>query len=198
MQLIIFFSILISSAFADVSTCRVDDLDASDCAFYNDCIESKVQCGKSGYALSYGEHYCNRFEQKFTDYAEEFSSMAHVWRERTAVCLQKEILSTVEEIIKNPTASNQNDCRTIRVNAFSQHAECYTQEESSICLLPPRDIISILRLRIIDYRDLFFTREARSQIREVQKICLRQLSRIPKDSRYKWWKENALNVTNYL
>lgn len=198
MQLIFIFFLMISSGFADMSTCQMGDLDADDCSFYNDCVENRIQCGKEGYALSYGEHYCQRFSQTFTDYAEEFSSLAHRWRETTAVCLQEEISTTVEELLKNPTNSNQKDCSVLRKDAFSQHALCYTQEESSICMLPPSDVIAIIRHRIIGFRDLFFSRDGLAQIREVQRICLRQLNRKTQDPRLDWWSEEALRITNYL
>lgn len=198
MQLVLILFIFMSSSFADVSTCQMGDLSADDCSFYNDCVENRIQCGKEGYALGYGEYYCQRFSQTFADYAEDFSSLAHLWRKTTAVCLQKEISATVDELLVNPTSSNQKDCWTLRKEAFSQHALCYTQVESSICMLPPSDVISIIRHKIIGFKDLFFTRDGLSQIREVQKICLRQLSKKSRDSRHDWWSEEALRLTNYL
>ena len=37
-----------------------------DCSFYRQCVEDRVPCGTSGYAIGYGEEYCKRFEMDKT------------------------------------------------------------------------------------------------------------------------------------
>lgn len=32
-----------------------------DCTFYTECVEGRIPCGSSGYALAYGNHFCNAF-----------------------------------------------------------------------------------------------------------------------------------------
>ena len=33
------------------------------CSFYQECIESRVQCGSEGYAIAYAKKYCQVFDQ---------------------------------------------------------------------------------------------------------------------------------------
>lgn len=33
------------------------------CTFYTNCVEVRVPCGSSGYAVGYGYHFCNAFEE---------------------------------------------------------------------------------------------------------------------------------------
>ena len=195
MRVIIFLFTLLTFSSAYASECLPN---ADNCGFYNDCVEQKINCGRNGYAISYGEYYCNRFSETFSVHQYEFSSKAQHWRKMTAVCLQKEITETVDFILQHPAETNKKDCSRLRSSAYSQHAHCYTQTGSSICKLPTSDILAIFRHRIIEYKDLFFSRGALAQIAQVQRICLRQLKTGPKDSQYNWWKNEVMDLKNYL
>ena len=35
---------------------------AGNCDFYPQCVEARIPCGTTGYALNYGEKHCHRFE----------------------------------------------------------------------------------------------------------------------------------------
>ena len=46
-----------------------------DCAFYVQCVEHHLPCAKHGYALAYGEKFCNKFANfyhYFTDDVGQF------------------------------------------------------------------------------------------------------------------------------
>ena len=36
--------------------------ESADCSFYTECVERNMPCGPSGYAVGYGYHFCNAFE----------------------------------------------------------------------------------------------------------------------------------------
>ena len=43
------------------------------CDFYSQCLESRIPCGRDGYALGYGDHYCRRFGELRSDFNEVVS-----------------------------------------------------------------------------------------------------------------------------
>ena len=47
-----------------------------DCSFYRQCVENRVPCGANGYAISYGEEYCKRFQMDTTCFDSQVYSCA--------------------------------------------------------------------------------------------------------------------------
>lgn len=187
---LILFSIT-QQSFAE-SQCGTDQLDPDDCSFYTYCVENKIGCGNKGYAISYGEYYCNRFKETFETYPNDFSKQAHNWRKATAVCLQKQLSGTIESLLSRPVQISKSSCKTIRKNAYAQHSSCYTQIENSICFLPPSDIASIIRHKIINFSDLLLSGPSIKQMNQVKEVCLKQLSVKSLRKHYDWWKDEFL------
>lgn len=50
----IFFCVHGASATTDCQALAND----GDCSFYSQCVENKIPCGINGYALSYGDKFC--------------------------------------------------------------------------------------------------------------------------------------------
>jgi hypothetical protein len=137
------------------------------CHFYHECVETVSPCGEDGYALGYGEKYCERF---LLD--DNFSANGKKWRDQTLLCLQRQLVPVVVTEIKTPASY---ECHEITNIAFNSHPHCYTGDGPgtiSICQLPLSD------LRIIKHtiyrRDLYSSRSLR-QIRQVAKTCVAQI-----------------------
>ncbi|UJR11237.1 hypothetical protein I4U23_015419 [Adineta vaga] len=99
------------------------------CAFYSDCMEEKVSCGANGYALGYGMKYC----MKFTHNLKTFSPRGQRWIGKTMNCLQKSLVSPLENCEKN--------CSILQKIAFNSHPRCYVK--GGVCELPVFDWITI-------------------------------------------------------
>lgn len=99
-----------------------------DCTFYRRCLEAAVPCGPSGYALGFGEPYCNKFRENYA----RFSAAGREWLWPTMDCLQRVLI---------PIANGEKfmTCPEIRSFAFASHSRCYTQPGQSICDLPFSD-----------------------------------------------------------
>src|SRR3989344_1899917 len=124
--------LLVNTAFADdPDPCLPKD---DDCSFYRECVEARYSCGESGYALGYGEAYCNRFKDQFEGWSSYISNEAKDWRKATTLCLQEKLLENLDNL------EGVNYCSEIRKAAFEDHAGCYTQAEHSICDLKLIDL----------------------------------------------------------
>lgn len=117
------------------------------CNFYAQCLEKYCSCGwtSSGYALSYGKKYCDRFLSAST-----FSARGTAWRDSTLICLQESLVPLVP--IDNP---NKCDCNQIRQSALDSHVQCYTKLPNSICTLKPADLAIIDQ--VVDASDKYDT-----------------------------------------
>lgn len=136
------------------------------CSFYEDCLEANIPCGNQGYALAYGNHYCN----VFGDLDSELSVKGRKWRDSTMLCLQRKLVPLVRD--DRPELVS---CSRIKSFAFRTHAPCYTQKKNSICFLDPiQDLPAIMTA--IEAKDLF-TPESKDQILKVAQICVKQIRR---------------------
>ncbi|EQC39468.1 hypothetical protein SDRG_02912 [Saprolegnia diclina VS20] len=113
------------------------------CAFYNACLEVAHPCGAQGYALGFGEFYCN----KFAAYKDKFTANGQQWMYNTMTCLQKKL----GVALKDPTMT----CDAIKTFAFDSHPECYTNNGGpSVCELSPlKDWTTVLR--VVGLKTLF-------------------------------------------
>jgi hypothetical protein len=131
---------------------------SGNCEFYRDCLEARVSCGSTGYALGYGGRYC----EKFTNEA-RFSPQGQNWRDITRLCLQRSLVRFVDPEAK------QSECTEIMDVAFDSHPFCYTQSEGSICNLPIRDVQLIFNM--IEPQDKFSGRGIK-QMTRVAQTCI--------------------------
>ena len=47
---------------------------SANCSFYTECVERNMPCGLSGYAVGYGYHFCNAFEELKEEFTSEVSN----------------------------------------------------------------------------------------------------------------------------
>ncbi|OQR94654.1 hypothetical protein ACHHYP_01021 [Achlya hypogyna] len=119
---------------ATLESCKVPVPET--CGFYRSCLEAAHPCGPQGYALGFGEFYCN----KFAAYKDSFSPKGKAWMYNTMTCLQKKLGASLSD----PAIS----CNAIKTFAFDSHPECYTANGGpSVCDLNPlKDWTTVLRV----------------------------------------------------
>lgn len=132
-----------------------------DCTFYAQCVEHNVPCGASGYAIGFGDKYCNKFK------ATQLSPVGAAWTSAVMLCLQQELIPFTTP------AKKSSSCDQIAQAAFDSHADCYTRATASICFLPPADITAIFDT--IGTDELFQAR-TRKQIQDVIEVCVLQFA----------------------
>ncbi|EZF33397.1 hypothetical protein H109_03906 [Trichophyton interdigitale MR816] len=129
------------------------------CSFYTACLEKRIPCGPDGYALAYGDHYCNRFSAA----SPQLSASGQEWVTKTMLCLQQKLV---------PAALGEDEqvstCPAVREFAFSTHPECYI--EGGVCLLPPTDWLIIVGT--VGFTELFDSIEALAATLKTVKGCL--------------------------
>ena len=136
------------------------------CDWYKRCLAKHLpNCreDEKEYAVNYGFKFCSLF----TEQASTFSEKGKVWIESTKLCLQRELVKTMDK----PTTN----CTLIRADAFDSHPNCYVQPDPDdpklgICNLvhtSPMDVYNILRIT----RSALFTRESAKQIAETAFKC---------------------------
>jgi hypothetical protein len=127
----------------------------NDCTFYSSCIDAKVPCGTSGYALGFGQVYCD----KFFALKPKLSAAGQDWVDSTAQCLQRALVWLEFD--------SQATCDQISMVAFDSHPGCYTQPGQSFCQLPLSDQLAVLG--IINPQDI-----PQGQVAELTAICTAQ------------------------
>lgn len=130
------------------------------CSFYASCLEIAYPCGENGYALGYGDRYCNKFRQLDG----KLSPKGIAWRDSTMLCLQR---SLVPFFAKKRTPEN---CEAITDFAFASHSFCYTQPGASICALDPFGDLPVV-FKTIESDDILSRRGA-EQTLKVVRTCL--------------------------
>jgi len=106
--------------------------DGTDCAWYRQCLNKMIPCtGQTEYAISYGEKFCNLYEQSRL----KFSQKGLQWINAVRKCLQVALVPVLHFCQVQPT------CEDIRTKAFHSHVPCYVQpyEGLSVCTLPVMD-----------------------------------------------------------
>ena len=91
------------------------------CLFYTDCMEAKVTCRTSGYAIAYGSKYCQKYSNRLTLFTNEGR-------------LQKSLVA--------PLQNCANTCENLRAIVFDSHPSCYIN--SGVCNLSGNDWYQIL------------------------------------------------------
>lgn len=110
------------------------------CSFYANCLETRYNCGPSGYPIGYGQQYC----EKFSNERSLLNTQGQQWMINTMHCLQ---LALVPYAIDN----NPTTCQALENQAFETHAGCYV--DNGLCALGLQDWSAILK--IVDITTLF-------------------------------------------
>ncbi|MCM2353025.1 MAG: hypothetical protein NDI63_05355 [Pseudobdellovibrio sp.] len=119
---------------------------ASDCAdlvgtcYYYKCIERSEACGKKGYYLEFGEHYCEKYQadqDNYTARGQEF--LNHI-----RSCLQDELER------ENIRLGHLPVCDKVKKFAVDTHKTCY--QEYDFCSLPDADK---RRIKLTAKKELF-------------------------------------------
>jgi hypothetical protein len=115
----------------------------NDCDFYAQCIESRYDCGPTGYPIGYGQYYCNKF---VTD-ASLLSPQGQTWMTNVMLCLQRDLLPYALG-----ATQGFGDCQALQDFAFSTHPACYV--DNGLCALPVTDWEAIV-VKIVGVTTLF-------------------------------------------
>ena len=109
------------------------------CSFYANCLESRYNCGPTGYPIGYGQHFCQTFSEKRSSLSEE----GQTWMLKTMHCLQTALVS-------DATGADDTTCGDLKRKAMGTHAACYV--DNGWCELPSADwwvVLDIVRLRTL-------------------------------------------------
>lgn len=139
-----------------------------DCSYYADCVERTIPCGPDGYALGFGRAYCESFQSA------PLGPGGKAWMEGVMLCLQDALVPEVlakDDFTTSPAAPSV--CSDLFETAFGSHPACYTRPESSICFLPPSDILVVLD--VIGARE-FFQARTQAQISATLRTCVSQIA----------------------
>lgn len=143
------------------TTRALDDTSCSDpvpnsCTFYSNCLESRFDCGSSGYPIGYGLHYC----ELFTKSSSEMSPEGQAWVTKTMLCLQR-------ALVPYATGAESTTCSALKDYAFGTHPSCYI--DSGVCTLPPSDWPIIVNT--VGLSDLFNSWNAFKATMETAGVC---------------------------
>ena len=111
----------------------------TECSWYRECLARMFPCtGQAEYAISYGEQFCNLYEQSKL----KFSQKALQWLDAARKCLQVALVPFLHLCQVRPT------CEQIRSEAFASHVPCYIE---------PYQGFSVCTLEVTDWMTIFFT-----------------------------------------
>ncbi|CEM01511.1 unnamed protein product [Vitrella brassicaformis CCMP3155] len=162
----VFSHVLLLASWISVTTAgNCSAPERGSCAYYTECVEQTVPCGQDGYALGYGNYFC----EKFRTQADAFTPKGQTWFFDTMSCLQSALVSADVSTLS---------CAAIRDTAFGSHAQCYYSPSmsSSICSLGLHDLLSVTRI-VLEKRTLL-ARETYEQIVSVLEKCAGRLKDI--------------------
>ena len=146
------------SPFAQANQCILPPK-PNTCDFYISCLENSKNCGPDGYAQSYGNFYCKRFNALDSN---DLTSQGIRWRNATLMCLQRMLVPIV-------TGEENKTCEQIIDFAFDSHPACYTIPGDSICDLPVSDIYTAFDT--VKLVDSIFSSRGLKQFYAVAKKC---------------------------
>lgn len=165
--------------------CAKDNL--GKCDFYTKCLEKYNSCGKNGYALSYGNKYCKRFN------AYEGSAYYKKWMRRTTTDLQKALISYVGD------RAGKVPCEEITTFAFDSHAGAYLKLPTDVCKLDTKTAVDVVTT--VDGGD-FLSRAALKQFLKVAGVCIARLTDeqpySTSSDKLKWWKDAEKRIKTRL
>eukprot|EP00818_Percolomonas_sp_WS_P004029 CAMPEP_0117443460 /NCGR_PEP_ID=MMETSP0759-20121206/4705_1 /TAXON_ID=63605 /ORGANISM="Percolomonas cosmopolitus, Strain WS" /LENGTH=234 /DNA_ID=CAMNT_0005235433 /DNA_START=1345 /DNA_END=2049 /DNA_ORIENTATION=- len=145
-------------------SCTTSD---TSCSFYK-CLEAKHRCNNGGYALGYGNKYCEKFKSN------HYKTTAAVnWTKSVRKCLQSQLVKF--------TQKSSTSCLNIMNSAFDSHPHCYTS--AGLCFITRKcfdpfnwqgychDLSSIVRT--VDVSDLM-TRRSAKQMKDTLVECVKR------------------------
>jgi len=167
MKQLLFISLLIISGLTKALDQNCSNPTQKSCDFYKKCVENTKGCGVNGYAIGYGDKYCNRFLKGTFS-----ATKGKLWVKSTLLCLQNELVPVLNTIDKY-------NCSDISNYAFDSHPKCYLNPVSnnsdiSVCWLPLKDLRQIFK--VIDFKDMI-SRKALKQEKIVAKACAKKIIR---------------------
>lgn len=133
----------------------------ANCDWYTRCMEMARPCGPTGYVMSFGYPYCQKFAA-----AKDLSPIGVQWRDKTMNCLQKALVPML-----GASGPFSKVCAEIEQTGFDSHVECYTSTPS-ICSLPWPDLFNIMSI----VGPGFLNPTGYSQAAKVVSMCLCQWS----------------------
>ena len=113
--------------------------DGMDCGWYRQCLAKMFPCtDQSEYAISYGEKFCNLYE----DSKSRFSRNGVRWLDAARKCLQVALVPVLYlgEVLPS--------CEDVRRTAFDSHVRCYVE---------PRQGVSVCDLSLSDWANIITT-----------------------------------------
>jgi len=105
--------------------------------WYYNCLAVQYPCdGQAGYALGYGEKFCNLYKQNLP----LFSADGQTWISAVRKCLQVQLAPILRFCSQPPYT-----CDEVKQAAFRTHAPCYLEpyQGLSVCDLTCLDIVAI-------------------------------------------------------
>eukprot|EP01084_Bolivina_argentea_P172384 298611_1 len=105
---------------------------SASCDWYINCLEGFKTCTDEGYAIAYGNYYCEEFLQNIY----EFSTAGQAWIDSVRLCLQTALVPVIN------TDTSSTTCDDITDAGFATHSNCYI--DGGICFLSPLDWAKII------------------------------------------------------
>ncbi|MES2801478.1 MAG: hypothetical protein V4654_03215 [Bdellovibrionota bacterium] len=128
-------------------------LHASECAKalgtceYYQCLEKQENCGKDGYYIKFGVHYCRKYQAEQSEY----TARGQEFLDNIRVCLQEELER------EHQRAGELPKCSKVKKFAVETHKHCYS--ENNFCSLPKTDQYHVklaAKKEIFDFQMLRF------------------------------------------
>jgi len=109
----------------------------TDCTWYSRCLAAQYPCaGQAAYALDYGEHFCNLYEQNLP----LFSANGQTWIGAVRNCIQDQ-LAPIISFCSQPSYT----CDQVEQKSLDTHTLCYLEAYQGISVC---DLTSLDSLRI--------------------------------------------------
>ncbi len=89
-SLVLVIGALLSFLPPPVSSSCVNPAQNTTCLWYPNCLEAAHACGPEGYAISYGQRYCDAFSSAFA--SNLLTLQGQIWRDKTLLCLQEQLV----------------------------------------------------------------------------------------------------------
>ena len=96
------------------------------CDYYK-CVESQEHCGKNGYYLKFGDHYCRQYQADQPNYTE----LGQIFLDHLRSCLQEQLEADRE------TQGALPQCSNVKTFAIQTHKYCY--QKYNFCELSEGD-----------------------------------------------------------
>lgn len=134
------FFVFLASLFTAFAVQASDCSDLIGTCDYYQCIERSQSCGKKGYYIEFGQHYCEKYQADQINYTKRGQEFLNDIR----TCLQDELER------ENIRTGHLPTCGHIKKFAVETHKTCY--EQYGFCSLPDLDQ---RRIKLTAKKELF-------------------------------------------